>query len=844
VFLNRKFGRYVLLKRIAVGGMAEIFLALKLGPGPFEKFVVVKCILAHCNDSADFVRLFYREAELSGRLSHPNLVQTFDCDIQDGVHYMVMEYMQGVTVAEMAERGAELALPLPQDYAIKICIDACEALYYLHGLRNSEGEELGVVHLDVSPQNLFVGFDGVCKLFDFGIARLSQDRDDDPHKGMLAGKYAYMSPEQCRGEEVDWRSDVFSLGIILYELTTGQRLFKRENQIQTLRAITEEPLVAPSEVLERYPRFLERVVLKALARDRTQRYESALALCEDLRKFLKISGSKPTTHLVGAYVAKLFTEEVRAQRQFCRAAVSAVERRFGRMDPLAGLASAEDGFEEPLVSDVMPVISDADDGVDGAWESSPAEVASFEEVREEVAPYPSPPEERSGPKRLAMVELAHEEASSAVDVAQYYRAKRINHVLAAVAILAVGLGVASIVFLLMSSDLRRPREGKVAETQVAEVVQGDVGVLRLSSTPSGAEIWVNDAWTGRRTPAEIVVPWQEPQTVALKVRGFEPFLRDVVLADGQAVLSLHGQLRRSEEIVGLPTAEVRVLTRPPGARLHVDGLAVAGGTPLVLPGLSVGVAHVLVLELGEHVSLVFPLTLEDSSTLELELALEPLHGASAGTLVVDSWPRGAQAFVDGVWVGQTPLPPLRLRSETSYAVRVVGADGVAREETLWLQGEGVQQWSPELVGGEVREDGEVAVEVLSAPSASVWVGGRHLGRSPLVGVPLGPGVRWLEFRDAAEGIDYAYAVEVAGLGGDHWLVEIPRGRIVVDVWPEAEVGLNGSWLGPGAQSVEVYAGEHQVMVREGARVHQVVANVSAGMEWRLRADFPGADFGL
>jgi serine/threonine protein kinase len=344
VILNRAFDSYVLLKRLAIGGMAELFLAIKLGPGPFEKLVVIKCILAQHNDHPDFVKLFYDEAYIAGRFSHPNVIHTYDVDVFDGTHFLVMEHMSGVTLAELIDLADASHDPISQEAAIKLIVDVCEGLYYVHTLTDEEHRPLNIVHRDISPQNIFVTYDGQAKVFDFGIAQIRRydQAEEVSHSGSLAGKFAYMSPEQCRGDVLDARSDVFSLGIILYELTTGRRLFTRDNQIQTLRAIAEDPIPPPSDFVERYPRYLERIVMKALARDLPSRYADALEMCEDLRKFLKISGSKPTSQLVSAFVKKLFAQELQAFQSFVIQARQEIEAKHGRRDPLVTSSSQRD----------------------------------------------------------------------------------------------------------------------------------------------------------------------------------------------------------------------------------------------------------------------------------------------------------------------------------------------------------------------------------------------------------------------------------------------------------------------------------------------------------------------
>jgi|GEM_PF-2976143 serine/threonine protein kinase len=336
--INRRFGPYILLKRLAVGGMAEIFLALRLGPGPVEKLVVLKCILNHCNEDPDFVRLFYREAKLSCILQHPNVISVWSASPVAKRHTMAMEYLRGVTLDVMVSRAQERSLSIPIEVAVWIVINACDGLQYLHDLRDSHDAPLNIVHRDISPQNIFACYDGQCKLFDFGVAQFGS-HEEDPHKGMLVGKYAYMSPEQCNGDFLDARSDLFSLAIVLYELCTGVQLFQKENDILTLNAVCNCNFTPPNVVYPDFPPFLEIVLMKALSFDASQRYQSVEEFSEDLRKFLKISGYKQTNEALRNFLAKLFAYEIQSERELLKEAVLSAEKRFGRVEPMEALRS-------------------------------------------------------------------------------------------------------------------------------------------------------------------------------------------------------------------------------------------------------------------------------------------------------------------------------------------------------------------------------------------------------------------------------------------------------------------------------------------------------------------------
>jgi serine/threonine-protein kinase len=354
MFINRQLGEYVILRRLAVGGQSEVFLAIKEGPESFSRPLVIKALPTKYRHDPQFVELFYREAFLSARFSHPNVITVHDARILRSEHCMIMDFIAGQTVADIAQRGYKHGVPPSIDQTVQIIADACDGLDYTHGFRDLDETPYSVVHRDVSPQNLMVTYQGVTKVFDFGIAKVQEK--GEAHETLAGGKYAYMSPEQCLEESVDTRSDVFSLGVILYELAAGRRLFRRSSRAEVVQAVTEEPIAAPSEFDPQFPEELEQIILKSLERDPDQRYQTAAQMRDELLQFLSTRSDGRLRHQLGEYVADLFAEERADIAQTVRKASkgSLQPKSIGKV-PLEKLGHADAELVEAEVRDELEV---------------------------------------------------------------------------------------------------------------------------------------------------------------------------------------------------------------------------------------------------------------------------------------------------------------------------------------------------------------------------------------------------------------------------------------------------------------------------------------------------------
>jgi len=276
-----RLGRYTVVRRVGSGGMAELYLARLDGPEGFVKPVALKLMHPHLSDDPHFAQMFLKEARIAATLEHPAIVQVLDVGEFGGEYFMALEFVHG---KDLRRTLADLKAPMPIGAALRVVLEVGRALHYAHRLRDSGGRALGIVHRDVSPSNVLLSFQGGVKLADFGVAKMAE-RSVATASGSLKGKLGYMSPEQCLQEQVDARSDVFSLGVVLYEATTGRRAFRAEQPVTVMNRVIDGDWVPPGRFVPDYPERLHEIIAHALAPDANDRYASAEAMCKDLDAF-------------------------------------------------------------------------------------------------------------------------------------------------------------------------------------------------------------------------------------------------------------------------------------------------------------------------------------------------------------------------------------------------------------------------------------------------------------------------------------------------------------------------------------------------------------------------------
>jgi len=386
-------GRYRVVDEIGVGGMASVHLARVDGPGGFQKWVAIKRIHPHLVEDDQFVDMFLDEARIAAGINHANVAQVFDLGKDDNTYWIAMEYLHGEPLREVMRRIEEHSTRIPFHVAARVCADAAEGLHAAHELRGRNGQLLNLVHRDVTPHNLFVTYEGYTKVVDFGIAKVV-DRLASTRAGTLKGKLAYMSPEQVRGQEVDRRTDIFALGVVLWELTTNRRLFRMDTDLDTLEKVQACVVPLPSTIVPDYPPELQDVVMKALAQRREDRFQTAREFSRALQRFLMKQGTFVGPEDVGDYVKSLFNDRVAKRERYLEWAAevtSAVD--------LEELQQAQQGDGKSLLH------------------ATPDPGPSGRGLHQAPAPHPSSPQAGSAPSQSHVKERQPMQASYGEDSA-------------------------------------------------------------------------------------------------------------------------------------------------------------------------------------------------------------------------------------------------------------------------------------------------------------------------------------------------------------------------------------------------------------------------------------------
>ena len=349
-----RLGRYELLARLAIGGMGEIFLARLEGAEGFEKLYVVKRILAHLADDARFRQMLIAEAQIASKMSHPNICQVFELGETEGQLYIVMEYLEGVSLLPLLRRFSREGGALDLGFVAGVLQQVTDGMNYAHDLKDRQGEVLGIIHRDVTPSNIFLTDTGVAKVLDFGIAK-ARGASTQTQEGTVKGKYAYMAPEQLRGGNIDRRVDIFALGVVLYEMLALRRLFQRKTDYLTFRAVMEQPIPDIRRYRPDIPDRVADALSRALDRDPGNRFETARQFGTAILDGM--AAARPWTQgEISDFVRHYFAEEIGKRSQQVASVVQRTPTRFDTRQTMPLLLVPDEGQHEGDDDDGFPSV--------------------------------------------------------------------------------------------------------------------------------------------------------------------------------------------------------------------------------------------------------------------------------------------------------------------------------------------------------------------------------------------------------------------------------------------------------------------------------------------------------
>jgi serine/threonine protein kinase len=714
-----KFGKYLLLERINVGGMAEVFRAKAFGVQGFERLLAIKRILPNMAEDDDFISMFVDEARIAVQLSHSNVVQVYELGKFEGQYYIAMEYVLGRDLRQIFDRfrKSEKIFPIPA--AAFVASKICDGLDYAHRKCDPRGAPLNLIHRDVSPQNILVSYDGAIRITDFGIAK-AEDRSSKTQAGVLKGKFGYMSPEQVRGMEIDRRSDIFALGILLYEMVTGERLFIGESDFSTLEKVRAAEVPPPTTFNADIPEELEKIMLKALARDRDERYEWASDLHDDLQRFLIVENTIYNEKALAAMLREEYAEEIltekRKAEEFMR--LSAKEMQMEPESSGSVSAPRQSGPSPDLAN--LPMSQGTDGDKTMIFESF-ADFASDETMIGAISSELMPQNDVDPVTKEERHETATEEVleqplvAETTDRGESSDGDHAGRMILAGTVLLCALIIGAVWFLIP-----QPR---------AE------GEIFVTSTPTQTvDVFLDGALIGKRTPINRNDIALGEHTISGKAEGFVEKAYRFHLAAGQPArieFKLESSTVAPPEVV--TDGVIQVVTEPSGALVRANGVS-RGETPLTISGLDRKRGALLEVSKSGYDTRKLTIKFDEGGTKkEIELVLKetvkkaapppapkpaakpaPVPAPAAkpaakptprprpvatsdqparryGFLAVDSSPAGATVYLEGKALGVTPLTHRGLEKGELVVVEV-RKEGYRdyRAQVSWFEGTGVR----------------------------------------------------------------------------------------------------------------------------------------------------------
>lgn len=684
------FGKYLLLERINVGGMAEVFKAKSFGVDGFERILAIKRILPNMIDDAEFINMFVDEARIAVQLSHNNIVQIYELGKFNQQYYIAMEYVSGKDLRQILERYRKKNQILPVAAAAYIVSRIAEGLDYAHRKADPTGRPLNVIHRDVSPQNILVGYSGDIKITDFGIAK-AEDRVSKTQAGVLKGKFGYMSPEQVRGLDIDRRSDVFAAGILLYEVATGTRLFVGESDFATLEKVRHVEITPPRQVNPDLPEAFEAILMKALSGDRDTRYQWGSEFAEDLQQFLIQDNAIFTAKKFAEILRVEFAEEIEAERK-------RMEEFMKLPAPTSAeaLEGARQMMNAPSAAKTGPI--DWGEGEKTMIFESSSVQADGQSTRIEMAPSHSIPSARGAERSVASANVAASRPAP-MDHAKTGGGS-VSKTLGGPRAVTQDNGAVG----KARDDLRGRRVLwrsvgiGVVVVMVLAAVYGLVlrssryGTLVITTEPTTqVEVYLDNKLIASKTPVTRDNVALGEHTLEVKSPGFKDKAFSFELVGSTpAVIPIQLEIMGAGSAV--PTSPVwgslEVNTLPLGASVRIGGLP-RGITPLTMTALDVRAPIVLqIMKDGFQSETVTVVYAPGELSKVVSTNLRPIgqetgdqtaqpgqeNTGPVGTLSVQSIPAQAQIIVDGVVRGLTPLDIPGLSMSATHTV-VLQKDG-------------------------------------------------------------------------------------------------------------------------------------------------------------------------
>jgi len=621
-FEPKQFGKYYLVEKIAVGGMAEIYKAKTYGVDGFEKLCVLKRILPHCSADRDFISMLVDEAKLSVTLSHANIVQVYDLGKVGDDYFISMEFIGGVNLRDIIYRCRDRGIKIPPELAAYVISEVCKGLDYAHRKTDVGGKPLNIVHRDVSPQNILISYEGEVKIVDFGIAKAAMNISHTM-AGILKGKIAYMSPEQALGKTVDYHTDIFSAGIVLHEALTAEKLFTGESQFEVLKKIRSTKIDV-TKLPEAIPFELRSIIAKALAYYQKDRYQSAGEMQIDLTKYLYTTYVDFTPQKLAAFIKELFAEEI--ARQLERGVLEQVVEA-----QTSSINIAEEALQENIVH----------------------REETSETMRTEKAEFAG---------SLSKVEEAAGEGVAKKGLAQRFLGAGI------VLVLLAGVSFAFYKFIY-------PRISGGGPT-TSEKISAVSGTANVTSEPAGAKIFLNDRDTELATPAILEsLAIGKTYTVRVSKEKFEDGIQTVTVTNADPV-NVNFMLNEARGVL-------EIKTDPEGAAVFVDGEETGFTTPTTLNGVPLEQDVKISLVKQQFKAFEQVIKLNSSKPQVLIARLVPAEGV--GTVGIVSNPGGAQIFLNGRDTGLvTPASVQGIPVGEKQSIRLfkAGYETEAREVTL------------------------------------------------------------------------------------------------------------------------------------------------------------------